>query len=196
MAWLDCFFRFYFFAYVEPKSFFLIFQRENLQCPSPYHCSPVTFEPLTLVYISCRLLCPRHIIPSMKHLHPLASCSSATLRNLWFIPLHISIMVIPPWPLAYSTMHSQRSGSVSTSTSQCFRRSIKCINASTQPEWLQRRICEQVSQTCPQLGQRGHRSVSHGLLPGWSNIHDLLACPYLKHLQDPMKSPVHHFPIH
>ncbi len=64
------------------------------------------------------------------------------------------------------------------------------------PFWWQRRMCDQVSRTCPQLGQRRHSLVSHGLVAVvWSNIHDLIAHPFLKHTRDLMEGPVYHFTI-
>ena len=51
------------------------------------HCSPMTLDPSTVVYSSCRCRSPRQIIPSMNLLQPIASCSSATLRYLSSMPL-------------------------------------------------------------------------------------------------------------
>ncbi len=129
------------------------------------HCLGDRLNPSIVVYISWIRQMLLHTIPSMKLLHPMASCSSAILVYQQSIPLHISDIANCPLPLAYSTMHLRRSGSVSTSSSHCSNRSTDFISASTQPVWLQKMICKQVLLTCAQLGQGEHIFYSHGRFP-------------------------------
>jgi hypothetical protein len=141
------------------------------------HFSGDRLEPSVVVYVSWIRRMLLVTIPSMNLLHPIASCSSTILVYRLSLPLHISNIATCPLPLAYSTMHSRRSGPVSTSSSHCSSKSMDFNSASTRPAWLQKRIWEQVSFTCAQLGQRGHWFCSHGrfLLAGAISMTCLLA---------------------
>ncbi len=68
-------------------------------------------------------------MPSMKRLHPIASCSFAIWMNCGPKLEQILVSVLSPCPWAYSALRSKRSGSVSASSRYILPWDPKCVKA-------------------------------------------------------------------